>query len=86
MLSTVLVRNSPVTDNIVDVTVDWESPAGGDTSPFARSGVQGYVFDGPGDAHWIGQPCGVIQSEDHESPMVVLACGCRTRTPWSSLK
>ena len=75
------------TANDVDYAVDWESPAGGELESRPRTCLPPYVFDGPGDAHLIGQPCGLVQSDDTDSDflLVVLACGCRARVPRSTL-
>lgn len=71
----------------VDYVVDWEIPTGGELESRPRTCLPPYVFDGPGDAHLIGQPCGLLQSDDtdRDFPLVVLACGCRARVPRSTL-
>jgi hypothetical protein len=67
---------------------DWESPAGGDEARSARLSVPPYIFDGPGDAHWIGQRCGALGTGaiDHGLAVVVFTCGCRAWVPRATLR
>ncbi len=88
MTANVLVQERA--DNGADdgVQADWESPAGREAAAFARLLPPVFVFHGPGDVHWIGQPCDVIDTPfaDPETRTVVLACGCRARVPSSALR
>jgi hypothetical protein len=83
---------TPIRDPIVgapdaEFEVDWESPSGGEEPPFARACLPPYVFNGPGDAHWIGQRCALLEPGAAESDLqaVVLACGCRAQVSRSGL-
>jgi hypothetical protein len=43
-----------------------------------------YVFIGPGELHWIGQPCRIIRSSG-ATREVVLACGCQGQVSRTTL-
>jgi hypothetical protein len=78
--------------------VDWESPAGPvDRLVRPRLDVPAFLFTGPGDGHWIGQRCDVLECleddfqgpEDPQDPnrrLVRLACGCQARVTRGSLQ
>ena len=71
-----------------DSQVDWESPAGRGAPAVPRVFALPYIFEGPGDGHWIGQRCDILVegTDGAESQAVVLSCGCRARVPRSSLR
>jgi len=68
--------------------VDWESPAGREEAPLARLLLPAHVYAGPGETHWIGQRCSVLDSSisDDETRLVVLTCGCRARAATSAIR
>jgi hypothetical protein len=63
-------------------------PAGRQEAPFARLLLPAYVYVGPGETHWIGQRCSVLDSStsDDETSLVVLTCGCRARAATSAMR
>lgn len=69
--------------------VDWESPAGPSEGEVGtRPGLPDFLFMGPGDSHWIGQHCVVLESvpSDPSARLVRLACGCCVQVPRASLQ
>jgi hypothetical protein len=74
---------------VAESPIDWESPAGPvDEQAQPRVGVPDFYYFGPGDKHWIGQPCDVLGTlpGDPGARLVRLACGCRTRVPRAFLQ
>jgi hypothetical protein len=68
--------------------IDWESPAGPvDEQLEPRLSAPDFLFLGPGDSHWIGQPCAVLVSVpgNPSAQLVRLACGCRALVPRAAL-
>src|SRR5262245_56085756 len=86
-----MLASAPVLDPVIGATdlefeVDWESPSGCEEPPFPRVCLLPYLFIGPGDAHWIGQPCAVLgPAGEGDLQAVVLACGCRAEVPRTGL-
>jgi hypothetical protein len=73
----------------ISAAVDWESPVGPvDERVHSGSEAPVFLFTGPGEAHWIGQRCDVLEtlSEDPKRQLVRLACGCRAQVPLGSLQ
>jgi hypothetical protein len=70
-----------------EARIDWESPAGPDKT-VPRSSRARYVFAGPGEPHWMGQPCEVVSANggSAQTDLVQLACGCRGWVPRSTLR
>jgi hypothetical protein len=69
--------------------VDWESPAGPvDRLARPRLDVPAFLLAGPGDGHWVGQRCDVLESVvgDPNCTLVRLQCGCHARVPRGSLQ
>ena len=86
-----MLLSAPGQDTLVPeddstLRLEWESSAGGEEVLVARLRLPPYVFAGPGDPHWIGQRCGILECVDPNAPTVVLVCGCRARVPCSALK
>jgi hypothetical protein len=59
---------------------------GAQVSRYDAVHIPPYVFIGPGEVHWIGQPCRIVRGETKELVVVALACGCEGCVPRSTLR
>jgi hypothetical protein len=59
---------------------------GAQVSHYDAVHVPPYVFIGPGEVHWIGQPCRIVRVDSTEQVVVALACGCEACVPRSTLR